>query len=462
MPLSRLITCLIAACWLSACAVHERIEEPPLQADMAPAFSIAGEADAPGAWHEAIEDPALQELIEQALSSNLTIRQAWARLAQANALARQAGVLLYPQANFNLETSRIRTEAQGFSQVDSNHLSSLITSYEVDLWKRIESQQDAALLDAAAAQADWEATRLAIETNLAQTWYALIEQRARLALLDEQVETSSTFLELIELRFSQGRATAVAVFQQRQQLTSIESEIPLARSLLDVFEHQMAVLLGRDPVGFSAPEGERFPALPPLPHTGAPADLLQRRPDVRAALQRVYAADARIGAAIADQYPALSLTARTSFQNSDPADLFQNWLLTLAANLTTPILDGGRRKAEIDRSRAALDERIAGFEQSVLTAIGEVENALAQEARQRDYLKSLETELNHAREAYDEARNRFRQGIGDYLTTLTALQSMQRVERTLIAAESGIVSYRIDLYKALGGHWSASRDEDVL
>ncbi|MBZ0257544.1 TolC family protein [bacterium] len=438
---------------LSSCAVHEVKEDVSVSFETPNAFRAGGEAVAPDRWWESFHDDALQSLINEGLNKNLTLRQAWARLAQASAIWTQASTELFPQASVNLGASRFRNETGNRANVSGAYSAALITSYEVDLWKRIESQQHAAELDIEASRADIEATALSLSASVASVWYSIVEQQARLALLQEQINVSKTFLELIELRFSQGRTTAVEVYQQRAQLAAIEVEVPNAEALLQVYQNQLAVLLGQPPTTFTTDGPYNFPQLEEPPATGAPADLILRRPDIRAALARVYAADYRIGAAIADQYPALRLSASSEFQNNDLADVFQNWLLNLASNLTTPVLDGGRRKAEVDRTRAVKEERIAAFEQSVLTAFQEVETAWTQEDRQREYIARLQHELEQDRSGFEESRNRFRQGIGEYLPVLTSLQAMQRVERTLISAQRNLIGYRIDLYSALGGDW---------
>ncbi|MDP8243800.1 MAG: TolC family protein [Candidatus Hinthialibacter antarcticus] len=438
---------------LTSCAVHQVHEDVPVSFIVPDEFRAEGEAAAPDRWWESFDDSALQNLIDEGLSKNLTLRQAWARLAQARAIWTQASTELFPQATLDLGATRFRNEVGNAANVSGNYSASIITSYEVDLWKRIDSQQRAAELDIQASRSDIEATALSLSASIASVWYSIIEQQAKLTLLNEQIEVSKTFLELIELRFSQGRTSAVEVYQQRAQLAAIDVEVPGAESLLRVYENQLAVLLGEPPMRFTVDEPKAFPELDAPPAAGAPAALLLRRPDIRAALTRVYAADYRIGAAIADQYPALRLSAQSEFRNNDLADLFQNWLLNLASNLTTPILDGGRRKAEIERTRAVKDERIAAFEQSMLIAFQEVENAWTQEDRQRELIKRLQHELEQDRSAFEESRNRFRQGIGEYLSVLTSLQSMQRVERTLISAQRNLIGFRIDLYAALGGDW---------
>jgi outer membrane protein TolC len=190
--------------------------------------------------------------------------------------------------------------------------------------------------------------------------------------------------------------------------------------------------------------------------TGLPADLLAARPDLRAAGMRLRAADWQVAAARANRLPAISLTGRAHYGEGHLDVLFNNWLLSLAGNLTAPIFDGKRRAAEVDRRLAIMDENLSAYRQAVLTAIKEVEDALVSEAKQREYIKRLETLTATARKAFEEAVNRYRNGLNDYLPVLTQLLKVQGLERNLIQQQANLMGIRISLHRALGGTWTES------
>jgi NodT family efflux transporter outer membrane factor (OMF) lipoprotein len=298
---------------------------------------------------------------------------------------------------------------------------------------------------------------MTLAAQVAETWFSLLEQQAQAKLLDEQQETGRTFLELTQLRFSQGLASALDVYQQRQQLAATRSEVPLVEAGREVFRHQLAVLIGDPPRALTPPERDTLPPLPPLPPTGLPSDLLTRRPDVRSAHLRLAAADHRVAAAVADRLPALRIGAETGYESRDfdeIENLFDNWIWSLFANITWPVFDGGRRKAEVDRNKAIVKESLGAYGQVMLLALQEVEDALIQERKQAEFLVDLERQVQLARDTLREARMRYANGLSDYLPVLAALESLQTVERSLIVAERQLLSFRLQLYRALGGSWT--------
>jgi outer membrane protein TolC len=160
---------------------------------------------------------------------------------------------------------------------------------------------------------------------------------------------------------------------------------------------------------------------------------------------------------VADQFPRLSLTARAEAWGDRVRGLFDNWLASIAANLTAPLLDGGRRGAEVDRTRAVAAERLHPYGQAVLDALREVEDALVQERQQQELLASLERQLDLATKADGQARENYAKGAEDYLRVLTALQALHRLQRDRLTAKRQLIEYRIDLYRALGGGWGLTR-----
>jgi NodT family efflux transporter outer membrane factor (OMF) lipoprotein len=275
-------------------------------------------------------------------------------------------------------------------------------------------------------------------------------------LLEHQLQVNRTYLELIELRFRMSMVSALDVYQQKQIVEDIRAEIPLVEAEEQVLRHELALLLGKSPqtelniVRVGLPEPVEIPA------TGLPADLLSSRPDLRRAGMRLQAAEWQVAAARANRLPAISLTAGAQYGRGDMDVLFDNWLLSLAGNLTAPIFDGNRRAAEVDRRQAIVDENLSAYRQAVLTAIKEVENALVNESKQREHIRGLQRVEVAARKALEEAGVRYRNGLTDYLPVLTQLLAVQRLERDLIRQRANLFNARVSLYRALGGTWTDS------
>ena len=215
----------------------------------------------------------------------------------------------------------------------------------------------------------------------------------------------------------------------------------------------MSILVGIPPGQLQPPPVTDLIQLPSLPATGIPAALVQSRPDVRSAWYGVLSADQSTAVAVADRFPRLSFAAGISTGGEHADQLFDNWLASLAANLAAPLVDGGLRKAEVDRSRAVTEERLHAYGQTVLEALGEVEDALAREARQHEYLLSLKRQLALAQSVIDRVRDHYLNGAENYQRVLDALLTYQQLQRNYLNGQRVLIQYRIDLCRALGGGW---------
>jgi len=455
--------------FVSGCATAVREVPTPVAVPAgfaeAPPESVAAEP-LPDRWWLALRDPVLDDLMTRALAGNFTLRSAWDRLDQARSTARKAGVDLLPSVDGSAGASRstTRSEINGERRTTSaNSFSAgLSAAYEVDLWGRIRSSRDAADLDLRASGEDLRAAAMTLSAQVANTWYQLVEQYGQLELLGRQLDTNEQVLELTTLRFRRGLAGAADVLQQRQLVESKRGDTAQVKARSAVLEHELAILLGQPPGEAAANRVSRLVDLPPLPDTGLPVDLIRRRPDVRAAYYRVAGADRRVAAALADRYPRLSLSARANTSGEQVTDLLQNWLATLAANLAGPIFDAGLREAEVERTRAVVSERLHAYGQTVLDALGEVEDALAQEQRQRERIESLDRQLELAGQVTERVRDRYLNGAVDYLRVLDAFLTEQQLQRTRLTAERELVQQRIALCRALGGGWELTHPNPIL
>jgi len=449
------ITSILLLCMLTlGCSLHKVTEEVTVPDAVPEGYSETGEMAVPDQWWTAFGDETLNELADRVLRVNPDLRAAEARLRQFAALAVQAGAARYPDVGGSAGASRSRSLFAGQEFELNNYELGVSVGYELDLWRRIENQAQAGGLDAAASRADLTALALSLTGSVARTWYSLIAQRELLALLSDQVAINEKLLSVIETRFANGVAGAVEVFQQRESLAAVRSQVPQARRTLDELSHLLAVLVGEAPMTSPPGDQQSLPELPPMPATGLPTDLLQNRPDIMAASLRVRAADHRIGVAIADQYPSFRLSGDTGYQSTELSDLLSGWVWSLAGSLTGPIFDAGRRRAEVDRTRAVLDERLASYEATVLQALREVEDALSNERNQQVFIARLAEQLELAERARKAAESRYLRGVGDYLTVLQTTQAAQGVAQQLVRARVTVIADRIDLYLALGGQWT--------
>jgi len=426
-------------------------------------FSDTGQELLSDRWWSSFGDPVLDGLVEQALVQNFSLRVAWDRLSQAEASARKSGAALWPSAAGTFDARRTRSEVTGRGPQEVVYQSELslgaTASYELDLWGRVRSTRDAAALDVLATREQLQAAAITLSAQVAATWYALVEQRAQVMVLERQTRANAEVLEVITVRFRSGLARAADVLRQRQLVESNRGNQVLAESREAVLEHQLAILVGQPPRTPVAERGLTLPDLPALPATGVPAELVCQRPDLRQAYYRVQASDRRVAAAVADRFPRIGLGASVNTSGDEWRDLFNNWMGTLAANVVAPLFDAGARRAEVNRARAVVSESLNTYHQAVLTALGEVEDALAQERHQQDYIASVDLQLELSRGTLERLRDSYLNGGVSYLDVLQGLVSQQSLERTQLQARRELLQYRIDLCRALGGGWDEPRPE---
>ena len=414
-------------------------------------------------WCSDFGHDGLDQVVERAWSDNLELKSAWARLRQAEAAAEIAGSTLWPnvRANAGVDYSQdVRGDefdgqdgAGNGSGAESFWELSAAAAYEVDVWGRLRHRTKAAELEAEAVEAQARALAITLTSQVAEAWFDVIAQRERLALFEAQLAVSEDILAITRQRLRHGLVSALDVAQQEQNIESIRGEVHDARCLLEVSQHRLAVLVGEAPSDQDFVDVDTLPEVEPIPKAGVPADLLERRPDVRAAYFLLRSADRRTAAAVGDRLPRLQLSAALGFGATNIANLFTQLFWSLGAGISQPIFEGGRLRAEVERSEAIAQEQLYEYANTLLVAIREVRDALALELTQKERIDSLQREIGLAREVVEMARKRYRNGTVDYLRVLTGLQALQEVQRTLIEARRQQISNRIALCRALGGSW---------
>jgi len=442
-----LIALNVAVIFLMGCAVHKVDEEPQ---GLLPEFGgytdpPAETAALPSPWWKAFNDDNLSSLIEDALRENYQVSEFVSRYEQAEALTAEARALRFPAVNAEAaETLELDdTDFSDFTELGGALL------WEVDVFNRLGYQESAFRSDQSASAEDLEALKLSLSAEIAETYYSAVEEKLRLALLRDQAERDTLLLDLTELRFAQGVSSAVDILQQKSQLQDTVSLVPLSEAAYRVFENRLDVLTGTAPDGRDrTPEEGNFPGLGPPPAVGIPSGLLLSRPDLRSLGDSLVAADNRIGQAIAERLPSINLTGTYLYTaGSGPAGP----LGILLGTLVQPLLDWGLREARVTQNRALYEQGLARFAEAYIRAIEDVENALYLEKKQSERLEVVRARRDVLRQTADETRNRYMQGLTDYLPVLTAVQELRQVERNVLTEERLLVGYRIRLFRALGG-----------
>lgn len=403
------------------------------------------EALVPDRWWLIFNDPVLDELIDTALRDNFSLQQYYARLRQSFAIARKTDAELYPELDGEFSYDKIYNRER-----DDRHdlFAGLRLSWELDLWNRLSSASEAARLESMSSREELEAAARLLSSEIASTYFRLIERNSQYRLLQEQLKTNSKTLEILRLRFSYGGSSLVDIYQQQEQLVATEAGVPQVQSEITLLRYRLSVLLGKPPDKNFLPGSDTLPLLPATPNLGVPADLLLNRPDLRSVSNRLNAAGYQIDEAQANRMPRIVVGGRLGVRGSGfrSDELFVSFL----SDLVAPILDGGRREAEVERTEALYDELVARFNQTYLVAIEEVQSALWRETNQFELIRKKEEQLDVARAALFESQKRYLQGLSDYLPVLTALFSTQRLEREIISLKKDLILIRVSLCQAIG------------
>ncbi len=414
-------------------------------------------------WWETFADPQLNELVERLFKENLLIEQGFARLQQAQSSARVVRSARFPSIDGNAESGRSMQPTLVDDFTGNSSRFSVAARFELDLWGKLAARDRAAAKTAEASYEDLQTLYLSLTAQLADLYYLAVEQRAQLDLTDETIQSFTDTVELVEGRYRLGLVPALDVYQARQNLAAAKAARPVFAANLAAAEHAMNVLIGhypeRDNVGHLADLPEMTTAFP----TGLPSTLVNRRPDLRAALRRVEAADENVASAIADRFPTINLLGtygRTRQETT--AGLLEGDFWSLLGSLAVPVVDAGRRKAEVDRRQAIVREAVAAYQVAVLQAFQEVEDALADSyANEQRIVLLAETQEATAGSLRLSLQN-YLYGVNDYLPVLTSQRNNFEVRSRLLTARRQLISARISLARALGGQWMQTQIEQRL
>jgi NodT family efflux transporter outer membrane factor (OMF) lipoprotein len=404
--------------------------------------------DAP--WWHAFNDPGLNSLIAEALQNNLELQQLTARIEQANALLRESGAQLYPTLSGSAGYDSRWTDVDDPSRTAREESASVgaLLSWELDVWGRLRSAKNATERGVDIAVYDWLGGRLMLSASVAETYFEILEMRQQMSQLQEQIQVNQTLLELTQLRFGQGLSSIVDVLQQREQLASTRALLPVVEAREGQLRYSLDVLLGRAPEAQLTFDDRVLTDPPALPAAGVPSDLLVNRPDLQAAHEGILALDYRVGEAIADRLPRFVIGGSLSAVGEGG---LSSLIGTAFASAVGPIFDAGERKAVVDFRRAQLEESVAAFSNEYLTAVREVETAFLRGKKQAERVQLVGRQLDIAQRLLTETRNRYNQGLTDYLPVLAAVSTEQTLQRQFITSRRELLSFRVGLHRALGG-----------
>jgi outer membrane protein, multidrug efflux system len=290
--------------------------------------------------------------------------------------------------------------------------------------------------------------------QVAQAWFAILEQRALRALVETQVRYNQDLLGIVKARFEQHLVPRLAVLQQEQLLLSTQAQVPLIHAQLALLNSKLSALMGRrpNPNADLVPLDRRLPDLPPAPTVGTPSDLIRNSPELRVAQAKVAEAEHLKSQNLASWLPTINVFGNVGKQSYNFTPSFTT--SAVGVHLVWPIFDGGQRITKANQLELTIQRRNWQYQNAFNTAIQLVQDSLIQEQKQADNLRTLRSQVDLGRRVLVEARLLFEQGLSDYLPVLTALTALSNLERASLQAQRLLLSYRVQLYHALGGTWS--------
>jgi multidrug efflux system outer membrane protein len=451
---------------LTGCAVGPKyqrpdVPEPPRfketpsstpDASQTPAIAYAD-------WWRVFNDPVLDDLEGQAVTANLDIRAAVARVDQAGAAARYAGSFLFPTVELGAAASRNR-EAQnrpntnGHAATYNDFQLPLVLSYEIDAWGRVRRSLESARAIEQATAADLRFVQLSIQASLAADYYSLRENDAEQQVLQLTLQELQQALDLTTQRFQGGVISELEVKQAQGLLDQTRAQAQALDVQRSELEHAIAVLIGRPASEFSLPRSP-FEGAPPQIPPGIPAELLARRPDIAEADRVAAASAAAIGVAKAAYLPQISLTGLAGFESTALPSLFTwaNAITSLGASALTPVFNRGRIRAGVDQAMAAYRESLAQYQKTVVSAYQEVEDQLAALRILQGEAQSETAAVDAAKQALQIALDRYRGGLVSYLDVVYAQTTLLANQRVSTQIGGQRMNAAVMLIKALGGGW---------
>lgn len=409
-------------------------------------------------WLNQFDDKLLNAHVRTALQNNFELKSSLEQLNAAIANARVVNADLFPDITGGLRRSRtknyvINNEGNAIPQYNTRYRAGLEISWEVDIWNKLSDLSRAAALDAEVQAATYQAARLSLAANVAQTWFNTIEAANQYELSQRQLNSLGEALDVVENNYRAGLTSAVDVFSAKSDLQNQKALVAQSSQSLAELKRSFNALLGRYPKAELDISRAKIPnSINDVP-TGLPSELLLRRPDIVAARKSWLARQFDQGNARKNRYPSLTLTGEVGLTSENLSDLLDadDVFWSLITGLSQPVFDAGRLKALEDGADAQTRQALANYANTILNAFSEVENALDGEKYLLDQYRNTRLAAELAKSAYDISLEQYQRGLVEYVTVLTSQRQFFSADSRQLSLYNDLIQNRINLHLALGG-----------
>ena len=404
-------------------------------------------------WWQELPFKDLNNFINKAVNENLSIKQARYRLEQIKALSMQVGAKQYPSLGITTraKTTKIENEVTDSTSIDEYSLG-IAASYEIDLWNKISAQKKASILNIKSSEKELETITITLSARIAEIWVNIIAQMQNIKQLRSLKKINESLLATVQTRYLNGEASSIDYLRQLKIVTNIKAQIPLSKETETLLRNELNILQGSSPDRKILIPEIVIPPLPAFPETGLPVDLLHNRPDIKSSYLKLKAEIQNLYSAKANRMPSLKIDASLIFAATTLSNLFDNWISSLIGGIITPLIDGNLRKAEIEKMKLLVKQKVTEYRLSILTALKEVEDAISKEHFKTINLHEFEKELQTAKQSLQLAILRYQKGEATYLMVATNLIELKNMEIILIQKKRNLWVARIALHRALGGN----------
>ncbi len=464
-----LITTFCLSLFLTGCNpvgpnyVRPQIDSPTKWSEAKEQTEVKGAIEQT-AWWKSFGDPVLDNLIEQAVKTNLDIQQAQARIIQARADIVTAGAAGLPSVNTSASITRSKDSKNAtVPSVDTRtttlYKAGFDAQWEIDVFGGVRRSQEAAHARYDAGVDDLRATTLTLLGDVAKNYIDLRSNQEQLAITLRNVESQKQTVDVTRERYRLGLISYLDVAQAEAQKASTESDVPKLQASIKQSIHRLGILLGKTPdfLKTELSETKPLPKYDGVIAAGLPCELLSRRPDLRKAERQLAAASADIGVATADLYPKFDLTGGLGLQSVSSSKFSQasSRYWSIVPGVSLPLFNGGKTRANIESKRAVYDETLAKYRSVFNSALEDVENALSAYYAEQERHVILAESVRSNKEAMELANEQYKRGLTSFLDVLVTEKNLYSAQSSLSQSEANLLTHLISLYKAIGGGWDA-------